>query len=206
MTTHLLPRPQINPVVAGLTVCAAGQARRVRFVMHPSHLAVARSIDALDGGDRAAPKTGLIANTTTGPSSPAQRPITRLDVLSTMEAALVGLTASQIAEKVVGSVDEGATHRVCAVLARETARGLVNPVQGHGRGAARTLSPAGREMVAKLRQQNAERQDLRRAQDMHLRRQRKRAINQQVDHSHRVNGVFDYARKVHLGLLNPTAQ
>lgn len=157
---------------------AQAQPVRGRFELHPSHQRVADRIDEM--------------NRVRGAGGGVET-VTREQVLIGMAAHPAGLTPTALCEAIVGRNDPCVAHRICAVLARETRRGLVAP--DSGRGARRTLTEEGRRVAAVM----AEAEPLRQAQARAAERNQQRAQSDVA--SRRVSSIFDYARKVDAGVI-----
>jgi hypothetical protein len=177
------------------TVHSAAGVATVRFVMHPSYAKLARSIDALNRESRQAPGARY------EPAPLQVRSITREEVLTALAGAPVaGLTATQVCQRVLGKPDDRGTHRIAAVLARETKRGLVQP--SDGRGGLRALTQRGRQVAAEMELCAARGKALVRRSANNAQRARVRAQELEAGSAGRVNGVFDYARKISLGMIS----
>lgn len=156
---------------------------RARFVMHPSHQAVADTIDALNKSPHAV---------RSGPDS-AGESVSREQVLAALASQPEGLTATGVCEAIIGRNDARTAHRICAVLVRETKRGLIEPEAG--RCAKRKLTEKGLAVARELARTAPQRAAQARAAARATERQHAQLA------SRTVNGVFDYAHKVHMGVL-----
>lgn len=157
---------------------------RARFVMHPSHQAVASTIDSMNKVPTPRPAVR---------AADAPETVTREQVLIALAGQPDGLTPTGLCEAIIGRSDPRTAHRICAVLARETKRKLIEPESG--RFAKRKLTDAGLQAAQERQRTAPERAAQARAAERAAERERQRLA------SRCVNGVFDYAHKVHMGVL-----
>ncbi|MBI2770342.1 MAG: hypothetical protein HYX47_12020 [Burkholderiales bacterium] len=151
--------------------------------MHPSHQAVADTIDAMNKSPYAL---------RSGASSPGES-VTRDQVLTALASQPDGLTATGVCEAIIGRNDARTAHRICAVFVRETKRGFIEP--DAGRNAKRKLTERGLEVARELERTAPQRAAQARTAARATERERAQLA------SRTVNGVFDYAHKIHMGAL-----
>jgi DNA-binding PadR family transcriptional regulator len=161
---------------------------RSRFMLHPSYRKLAEQIDALNRESTPRPRVAARPQRTPAPSE--HRVIERELILTTLSRFPDGIQVRDLCQAALGSATPEMMHRIYALLAREVARGLVDPQSG--RGAPRKLTDKGRRAVAEF-ELIAARQKL---------AAQRTALTVRQAQQKRVNGVFDYARKIEQGILS----
>ena len=159
-----------------------GGAVRSRFVLHSSHQRLADTIDRMNGAP-AAFRPGAASGTPT---------ISREQVLPVMVGHPEGISVVDICIAILGRNDDRAVHRISALVAREVGRGTI--MEAKGRGAKRQLTLKGRQVAAQI--------EMNRSREKELATQHARSAERVGEMGgRRVNGVFDWALKVQLGVL-----
>jgi len=172
-----------------------GGVVRAQFVLHPSYQKLAQQIDALNNERpqvRPSEPAGELQ-----PAAAVRQVLTRQLVLRTMARFPDGITSPQLCQEVLGRSTQALMQRLYALLAREMTNGNIEPATG--RGTLRRLSARGRTLASDF-ETTAAREKL---QVQATARQLRRTIHQTIHQ--RVNGVFDYARKVEQGVLTSLA-